>query len=115
MTIFHFFSLDQISASVIIIASAAVASTLILVILIIAIALIVVCVKNLRHDSDHVDLPDLSKDSPWIGPDKRSSVLKDASSVSSDSNEMSNRSSSSQDSPTGATRPNFYQEIGSTV
>ena len=86
-------------------------------ILIIAIALIVVCVKNLRHDSADHDFTDLPKDSPWIGRpvDKRSSVLKDVSSVSSDSNEMSNRSSSLQDSPTGATRPNFYQEIGSTV
>lgn len=55
---------------------------------IIACALIVVCVKNMRQDSDHVDLPEFSKASPWIGPDKRSSVLKDGSSMSSESNEL---------------------------
>ena len=106
-----FFPPDPTAASVVIIASAAVALALIVVIMIIAIALIVVCVKNLRHDTAQVDLPgDLPKE--WNSTrhdNKRASILKDGSSVSSDSNELSNRSSLSQESPTGAARPNLYE------
>lgn len=69
---------------VVFIASGAVAGTLILVILIVSIILIFICVNNLRQ-RDTVDLPDLGKDSSWMGQGKRNS-----SSLSSDSNELSN-------------------------
>ena len=101
---------------VVFIASGTVAGTLILVILIVSIILIVICLKNVSQQHDQVDLPEWHNDT-WMGQKKRISIVKDGSSVSSDSNELPTSSTGgvytsramAQHSTSGAAKPDAFE------